>query len=497
MLDPYDVNVTHNDKLAVIATDAYQPYKEGTIPWLDEDEQLCFPIHGPIHEYLHWITQTTHTPTLFHLGSYLTQLCQRLATLGMRVEVGGRVKRPRLYALLVAPSGVGKSTPIHRANSFFNEHCVRVGNVVVPQSYPITADSTAAGISRLLQDSVTAFGDNEVGLFICEEAERIFSRSRQHPVDALFCGLYDGNFTQHVTAKNLMEAKKGEDAVTKLAAPIVSLLFAMPEASFLGDGMDKASDTGLIPRFMVFEGRIREPKAHEVAFPLGQELASQSLDQSVNWFLQMRDAMAAGEKPWSDDPEDGLIRVKLSQAAFDVYKTRVADEDMALYRRIHEITDSERNFRAYRLRTYDQAYTIAALFALSQKRIIITASDMQRALNLADMSIRSMEGMLKVLGKDDVGLAKEHILTTLEHMRTPEQRKTFLLTRCMHKYPHLSEDAFEKAMHVLESLELVKFVPPPPRKNKPGRPNVGHYVLTKRIASESPESDSEDEEPPS
>lgn len=491
MLDPYDENVTGNDQLAVVSHDPYIPYKPGTISWLDEDEQLCFPVIGPIHEYQHWITQTTHTPTLFHLGSYLAQLCQRYASLGMRVEVGGRLKRPRLYALLVAPSGVGKSTPINRATQFFNDHCIRVGNVVVPQSYPITADSTAAGISRLLQESTTAFGDNEVGLFVCEEAERIFSRSRQHPVDALFCGLYDGNFTQHVTAKNLIEAKKGEDQVTKLSAPIVSLLFAMPEASFLGDGMEKASDTGLIPRFMVFEGRIRKPKASEVAFPEGYNSASRALDEAITWFLQKRDALAVGMKPWEDDPEDGLIRVKLSQAAFDVYKERVADKDMALYERIKEISDAERNFRAYRLRTYDQAYTIAALYALTRKSLIVSAADMHRALNLADMSIRSMEGMIKILGKDDMGLAKELIRYRLGTLNKPWQTERTLLTCFVHKYPDASVDVFAKALReLLLTGEVTRKDPPAPAEKKRGRPPVSQFALTSRLPPE-------DADPPS
>lgn len=484
MLDPRNLNVTGNDQIAVVSTDPYVPYQPGPIPWLDADEQECFPIFGPIHEYMHWITQTTHTPTLFHLGSYLAQLCQRYATLGMRVEVAGRLKRPRLYALLVAPSGVGKSTPIHRANTFFNEHCIRVGNVIVPQSYPITADSTAAGISRLLQDSTTVFGDNEVGLFICEEAERIFARNRQHPVDALFCGLYDGNFTQHVTAKNILEAKKGEDQVTKLAAPIVSLLFAMPEASFLGDGMDKASDTGLIPRFMVFEGRIREPKPSEVAFPEGHTRASQSLDEAITWFLQKRDAMAVGEKPWSDDPDDALIRVKLSQAAFDVYKTRVADADMALYKRIHEVTDTERNFRAYRLRTYDQAYTIAALYALASKSLLVTAADMSRALDLADMSIKSMEAMIKVIGKDDVGLAKEYIRGRLKALNKPEHSEQIIVRMTLQKYEDMSTDTISRALRELvASGEVIRIDPPAPIPGKRGRPPVAQFLLAQRDPS--------------
>lgn len=487
MLDPYDENAD-NETIAVVSNEPYVPYAVGPIPWVDEDEQACAPIFGPVHSYLHWITQTTHTPTLFHLGSYLAQLCQRYATLGMRVEVGGRLKRPRLYALLVAPSGVGKSTPINRANSFFHDHCTRVGNVVVPQSYPITADSTAAGISRLLQDSTTAFGDNEVGLFVCEEAERIFSRSRQHPVDALFCGLYDGHFTQHITAKNLIEAKKGEDQVTKLSAPIVSLLFAMPEASFVGDGMEKASDTGLIPRFMVFEGRIRKPKAVEVAFPEGARRAEQELDEALIWFLQKRDAMSCGEKPWPDDPDDGLIRVKLSQAAFDVYKTRVTDVDVALYERIAEVSDVERNFRAYRLRTYDQAYTIAALYALTRKSLLISKADMTRALNLADMSIRTMEKMIRVIGKDELTLVRDHILQRLATLSKAEQSGTSIIRVVQQKFPDTSPDVVERALdHLVRTEEVLRINPPIPEKKKPGRPPVPLFILASRMPQEGDE----------
>lgn len=488
MLDPLDENMDGNDKIAVVAAEPYTQYQPGNIPWLDEDEQACAPITGPAHEYLHWITQTTHTPTLFHLGSYLTQLCQRYASLGMRIEVGGRVKRPRLYALLVAPSGVGKSTPINRATTFFEDHVTRVGTNVVPQCYPITADSTAAGISRLLQESTTCFGDNEVGLFVCEEAERIFSRSRQHPVDALFCGLYDGNFTQHVTAKNLIEAKKGEDTVTKLAAPIVSLLFAMPEASFVGEGMDKASDTGLIPRFMVFEGRIRPPKAVEVAFPEGAARAGQALDEAIIWFLQKRDALAVGEVPWPDDPADGLIRVKLSQAAFDIYKRRVTDTDMELYKRIAEVSDEERNFRAYRLRTYDQAYTIAALYALCRKSLLISGADMARALNLADMSIRTMERMIRVIGKDSRQLAIDVIRQRLGNLNKPEQSETAIIRVVQQRYSDMAVPDIQNALRdLIAAGEVLRLDPQPVEKRKRGRPPVTHYILASRMPLEGDE----------
>lgn len=488
MIDPLDENMSGNDSIAVVASEPYQPYSPGPIPWLDADEQACAPVFGPVHEYLHWITQTTHTPTLFHLGSYLAQLCQRYATLGMRIEVGGRLKRPRLYALLIAPSGVGKSTPINRADAFFRDHCKRVGSVVVPQSYPITADSTAAGISRLLQESTTAFGDNEVGLFVCEEAERIFSRVRQHPVDALFCGLYDGNFTQHVTAKNLIEAKKGEDSVTKLSAPIVSLLFAMPEASFVGEGMDKASDTGLIPRFMVFEGRIRKPKAVEVAFEEGYQRAAQALDEAIIWFLQKRDALACGEKPWPDDPDDALIRVKLSQAAFDVYRQRVTDADMELYMRIADASDAERNFRAYRLRTYDQAYTIAALYALARKSLLISGADMIRALNLADMSIHTMQQMLRVIGKDERVLTTDLIRTRLGNLAKAEQTETAIIRLVQQKYPDTAPKVITSALYDLVAAgEVIKIDPPIPEKVKRGRPPVSHFVLAARMPQEAGE----------
>lgn len=492
MLDPYDEGAS-NDTLAQISATPYISYEQGPIPWIDEDEGACFPLSGPVHEYLHWITQTTHTPTVFHLGSYLAQLCHRFATLGMRVEVGGRAKRPRIYALLVAPSGVGKSTPIHRANTFFGEHCARVGNVVVPQSFPITADSTAAGISRVLQDSVTAFGENEIGLFVCEEAERIFHLRRQHPVDSLFCGLYDGHFTQHITAKNLVEVKKGEDNVTKLAAPIVSLLFAMPEASFTGDGMDKASDAGLIPRFMVFRGRVRPPKAYETAMPLGQERAARSLDEAVQWFLQLRNGIAAGESPWPDDPNDGLIRVRLSEGAAKVYHERVVLHDLAEYERMRDptvhIPERERNFRAYRLRAYDQAYMIAALYALSQKRLIIHTSDMQRALNLTDMSIAYMRETLAVLGRDPLIVAKDYILALLHEAKEPLREK-YLHGRLMQRYPDLNLKAFDVIFPALIASGGIRRIDPVvDTKTTGGRPQVPRYVLRRQDSLQDDEDD--------
>ena len=483
MLDPYDVASPDANRVATFSTEPYVPYNVGPIAWLDEDEQAAFPLYGPIHEYLHWITQTTHTPTIFHVGSYLTQLCQRYAALGLRVEVGGKLKRPRLYALLVAPSGVGKSTPINRAMTFFQDHCIRVPNVPVPQCYSITSESTAQGITRVLQEATTVWGDNEVGLFVCEEAERIFARARKHPVDALFCSLYDGNFTQHLTATNLMAAKKGEDEVVKLNAPIVSLLFAMPEASFIGDGMDKASDTGLIPRFMVFEGRIRKPKAHEVAFAEGYERASQSLDDSLVWFLQKRDAAACGEKVWPDDPEnDPFIRVKLSQAAFDVYQRRVTDTDLATYDRIHEISDRERNFRAYRLRAYDQAYTVAALYALSRKSLLISPSDMQRALNLADMSIHTMEKMVQVIGKDEATLVRDLIRQRLGELSRPDLTETAIHNFVSQKFPDIRATVTLAALQDLITTSVVVRIEPPPReKINRGRPFSPRYALATRL----------------
>lgn len=468
-----------------LTADPYIEYAPGPIPWVEPEIQACFPTSGPVHAYMHWVTQTTHTPSLFHLASYLVNLAQRYASLGMRIEVQGMLHRPRLYSLLVAPSGVGKSTPIARAQRFFEESARGHVPSPVPQSHMITADSTPNGIQRLIHETMVPEYGNEHSMFVCEEAERLFVRSRQHPTDALFCALYDGNVSQHVTAKNVVDASKGQDKLSKLYAPIVSLLFAMPEASFSGEGMDRVSEAGLIPRFLVFRGSPRPPKEAQQAHPTGRAIALQSLELALEWFDQVRAAMAAGIDPWNHEapPADPFVRVKLSQGAREVYHRRVTVPDREAFERmVRNPSDDVRNMRSYRLRAYDQAYVIAALYALAsgvqgrstvQDHLIVQDYEMEWALNLVDLSVAYMTRKLPALGADPALRANALLIELFEATSTKTLKKTQVINRMEHRGIPAAA-----TLTALESLILggkVEVIAEPPTGKK-GRPKVPRYV---------------------
>lgn len=483
--NPYETPqaAARSTEVETLTVDPYIQYAPGPIPWVEPEIQACFPTSGPVHAYMHWVTQTTHTPTLFHLASYLVNLAQRYASLGMRIEVQGVLHRPRLYSLLVAPSGVGKSTPISRALRFFDDS-TKERPAFVAQSHMITADSTPNGIQRLIHEAMVPEFGNEHAMFVCEEAERLFVRSRQHPTDALFCALYDGNVSQHVTAKNVVDAQKGADKLSKLYAPIVSLLFAMPEAALMGEGMDRVSEAGLIPRFLVFRGAPRPPKEAQQAHPIGRQIALQSLDIALEWFEQIRTAIAAGERPWPTDPEEPFVRVKLSRGAREVYHRRVTIPDREAFERMMQGEDHDvRNLRSYRLRAYEQAYVIAALYALAsgvvgrstvQDHLIVQDYEMEWALNLVDLSVNYMAMRLPTLGVD-AGVRDVHLLIELFRAAKDQAlRKAQIVNRMADRGVSFSRS--EEALRTLEVGQQVR-IEAAPATGKRGRPKAPRYVF--------------------
>ena len=464
-----------------IVPDPYVPYAPGRAPWLDQEIQDCIPGSGVIHEYMHWATQTTHAPQVFHLACFLGQYANCLARLGLHIEFQSKVV-PRLFTLLIAPSGAGKSTPMHLAHNFFEE-AIRESQCGQPHvSLRIdAARTTPNGLQDALSTgAMMEWGgvNSELAHLFCEESERIFDTKRKHPLDTLLINIADNAATRAITRKNNVDAKKGEDSLAELVNPVVSATFAMPTASFLSKEVDKASEGGLVPRFLVF---IRDPKLTKITqndHPVGRTYAVNGLKDNLQWFLQRRDTLDM----MSDGQRRGVVRVTFDPLALAYYmkiRKTLLDERNATH---GERDESEDAIWSYKNRAYNQALVVAALYALSNGTptqdpddpddcFVVDVSDMARACRFVELAIASMVSVQPQMGRNDLEAASRVIRALILAAPAGRRSKANIFGTYM-KRRDADISVFHRAFNELIQMGVITpFVPPPsPEKRGKGRP---------------------------
>lgn len=151
-----------------------------------------------------------------------------------------------IFSLLVADSGIGKSTTIENAIDF------------LPRKRLVNSEFvSSSGMSDLVRD----LGDYSESLFFHDEISTVFSKMKEGGVWQAgmiqnFINLYDksrGNFALPIKAKGKVKTK--EDGITFVENPFVSTLFATNQTS-LYDSVDKHfTNSGFGARFLFFNNK--------------------------------------------------------------------------------------------------------------------------------------------------------------------------------------------------------------------------------------------------
>lgn len=367
------------------------PYTEGPIPWIPADVMSAFPLSGPIHRYMHWATQVTDTPALFHLGALLPALTTRLAW--THISISKDVPM-RLWCLMVAGAGFGKSTPLKMAQKFVTDHINECGGGPHERTM-IRFEGTVQGLFGTIQEAYVPDINKEIALIHTDEAAPILTQKYQDSAGKFFCQLYDGEMMERHTATLQKAARMGEIKKPKLHHPLISASFACTTDEFEQTASKTISGNGLLSRFMTFHAVPDRLLFEQRPFP---EIRQQTLDVWQAWWGALDGRRVLGEEAEVLFAAEASTRLR--ERVFEPLALRVRkDANDALFATVR--------------RGMSHVQTVAALYALSQGRFEVNALDMQQAIELFEHTLTFTRDKLPRLGQGEHGQLRDRILGLL------------------------------------------------------------------------------------
>jgi hypothetical protein len=357
----------------------FVPYAEGPLSWIPGDVQAAFPQSGPIHRYMHWATQCTDTPPLFHLGAMLPTFATRLAWTGVRLHNDHPL---RLWCLLVAGAGFGKSTPLKMAQRFVVDHLEQTKDT--PHEQPLVRfEGTAQGLFSVLQGTYIPELEQEIALVHTDEAAPILTQRYQDSAGKFFCQLYDGERMERQVLHLQRAVAKGESKKPVLHRPTISAAFACTLDEFETTASKNVVGNGLLSRFLSFHAMPTKLMYRQLAHESGRTAV---LDAWNEWFGGLRGTLLL-------DPKTQLVS---SVGAENMLQTRVFDPLAARFAK----NPSDALFAIAR-RGMAHINIVAGLYALNRLSFEISATDMLQAIELFEHTLTFNRELVPRMGKGE------------------------------------------------------------------------------------------------
>jgi len=334
-------------------------YRPGPIDGVSVEERACIPQTGVLHAYVWWAAQTTHAPPWWHVGAGLTAFASEAARCGY--ELGdGDDNKSCLWVSLVGPSAAGKTTSINRLTDFYTAY---LEPLEVAKPF-IQAEGSLPGMFATLTDKYDHEADHTLGLLVQDELTRLLDTKQ--PITEMLMQIADGRQIERHLKKEQERRRAGQQAQDVLRNPKISALFATTHSNLRRVSKAHHADAGLYSRMLWFIGAPN---------PAALKLLPDTCPAERRCALEQ----------WRDWQQWQIAEYNISGNNRITFPAEVlAILEHSLFEKARKGLESPDRLAAAKLRGITQAYKIAALFALSQKRTTVWSEDMDCAVNLVE-----------------------------------------------------------------------------------------------------------------
>lgn len=407
------------------------PYAPGCpIAWVDDELAACFPMDGIIHAYCWWAVQNTDAHPAFHIGSILPILAHELVERDFVIDHGLEKQQPTWWSCLCAASGVAKTTAMTMARNFAKEYWAPRNHNPFEQF----SGSVQGLVSRLGEAFVTGNGpDRQTRAIIYREEFSEVLHADSAATNLI--NLFDGDTISRHTRSAQLAAQKAGLPYDGIVAPNprVSAQFSLTPSSLEAVATPEHMNGGLFSRLhWIVEHQIMAQLS-----PTRQDTTrarSTALQAWADWGSWVDGLTTRGEAKIIVIPEH------VKQIAMDNFWTPFLEKENPC---------ENPYFGAWR-RCFSRIDTLAALYAVSQHRLVVQETDMLEALAFVERGFKSVTGLGSRVAVDRVVRNATRLEDTLFDLKRP------MILAQVHKAMPIAYQYFKEAVEQATALDNVR-----------------------------------------
>lgn len=345
-----------------------EPPTRDPIAGVDPQDMACIPAEGVIRDYIAWALKVQDdVPALYHLMAIAPAVAYEVCRRGVLVGDKKITITPQLWALLLGPSGIGKSTTMRLAREFHRDWLFEESPMGIHDPYT-DARGSWEGISEVLADHFDSAREITTGILHAEEFSKFLVAHRTQEIPERLQALADGVTMVRHTRKDRAAARQGLAPGNAIIGPRISAIFATTYATLEHETRTEHLTGGLYSRMLWVGAEHTKMQIHRPAHP------------------KQRAAVLGAWKDWS-----GWL------AALEATQTTLLGiaPDVHDFHHEHVVQDANRHLTSPLVAVYKrglyQTYQVAAIFAASRGASQVEVEDMACARALVCRSQELME----------------------------------------------------------------------------------------------------------
>lgn len=341
---------------------------------------VCWPVEGPLAEYVSWAALTTDAHPLYHLAAILPIFAHEAAIRQFRpgLDVAPFFKA---HVLLVGKSASSKSTSFARSHKFYAEYRGRANTA--SEGALIKFEGTTQGVFEALADSTIGTPPRVHALVMHhDEVSSLLAKKRQNDsIQEFLCQLFDAEqaLERHQRGIKKHNRTSAVKELEKISTYTVGAQFATTPSGLGLIASPILLNGGLLNRLIwatVPDDEIEHTvRSYQARYLPEREYGLQCWEDWSAWASSVVLARAdAAATPWVtvDCPES------LDRLLVPTILKRLRDE----------IDDT---LQAFWKRALVQARMLASLFALNDRRLRVTEDDLLLAIAFIERMMESFQ----------------------------------------------------------------------------------------------------------
>jgi len=438
-------------------------YRAGVIDGVDAETRAIFPENGPIHAYLWWAMQNKDVSARMHLAAVLPVFAHEACREGWAIQAENQLQTKnldklygfplRIWSLILAPSGAGKTQAILFGAKHFHE--ALLARIEPPRVSPwISLDATSdAGLRQEIGDNHYQEKHAKVVLY-SDEFSSIMGSGRHQIATERLCQYYNGFATSNRAGDKRANKQGGKilESVTLTANGI----FATTKRSFIAKATRVDLEGGLLPRILMhrFAGNPNDWGVSRAR----HDTLDVPLNAAMNLFQHWSAPIHRVNPP---------ILV-LSNAAAHYIDQNILE--LARTRFAAGLDDDDDPLNSLIKRGADNAVTIAGVYAWAAKRNIITLEDATRATAYVKMCLTDIEMLEARIEVPRQAIVDQRVLDVFKRHRGEVVTSGTIFEEIKHIFAWERRAAIEKWVDAGTIEEVAKHeIPKPPGAGRPLR----------------------------